>query len=73
MKKLPPVRILIVEDNLARETLLKSWLPEGVRTAVVTSAGSAVAKKLSSLTTSVMLWHVLWKRGFLWPLWIWAE
>ena len=43
MVKHPPFfRILIVEDNLERANLIKSWLPSDARPVVVTSAGKAI-------------------------------
>jgi CheY-like chemotaxis protein len=35
-------RILMVEDNPARIELLKSWLPEDLKTVVASSAGKAI-------------------------------
>jgi len=43
IKKPKPVfRILIVEDDPERADILQSWLPEGTRAVVVTSAGKAL-------------------------------
>jgi CheY-like chemotaxis protein len=38
----PAFRILIVEDNPARTSLLQSWLPEGVKAVVASSAGKVL-------------------------------
>lgn len=35
-------RVLIVEDDPERESLLRSWLPENWRAVVATSAGAAI-------------------------------
>ncbi len=36
------LRILIIEDDQAREERIKSWLPDHVRPVVVASAGAAI-------------------------------
>lgn len=36
------IRILIVEDNLERDRILRGWMPPGVRAVVARSAGAAL-------------------------------
>lgn len=63
MKKPKPVlRILIVEDDPDRARRLQSWLPEGVRTVVVASAGRALGvlhRDRGSVYAGILLDHDL--------------
>jgi CheY-like chemotaxis protein len=63
MRKPKPVfRILIVEDDADRTKILKSWLPEDVRTVVVTSAGKAMgllARDRGNVYGGILLDHDL--------------
>ncbi len=56
------LRILIIEDDTAREERIKSWLPDDVRPVVATSAGTAIGTlRLDSglVYAGVMLDHDL--------------
>ena len=59
------LRILIIEDDTAREERIKSWLPDDVRPVVATSAGAAIGTlRLDSgfVYAGVMLDHDLQDR-----------
>lgn len=63
MKKQQPVfRILIVEDDPGRAQLLKSWMPNNVRTVIVSSAGKAIGlikRDRGNVYAGIMLDHDL--------------
>jgi CheY-like chemotaxis protein len=55
-------RILIVEDNFARASILKTWLPKDVNPIVVESAGKAIGllnRDRGSIYAGIMLDHDL--------------
>jgi CheY-like chemotaxis protein len=58
----PFFRILIVEDDPARAQKFQSWLPEDVRTTIVTSAGKAMGvlkRDRGNVYAGIMLDHDL--------------
>ena len=55
-------RILIVEDNMPRANLLKSWLPIDIKPVLVTSAGAAIGlikRDRGNVYAGIMLDHDL--------------
>lgn len=64
-KPKPVFRILIVEDDPDRAQTLESWLPEDVRTVVVTSAGKAMGLlnwSIRSMSSGRRSWSAGWRR-----------
>ena len=58
----PFFRILVVEDDPQRASLLQSWLPEDVRTVLVTTAGKAIGllkRDSGNVYAGIMLDHDL--------------
>ena len=58
----PFFRILIVEDDLERASLLQSWLREDVRTVMVTTSGKAIGllkRDRGNVYAGIMLDHDL--------------
>ena len=56
------IRILIVEDDVKREEVLLSWLPESVRPVVASSAGQAIGilrRDSGSIYAGIILDHDL--------------
>lgn len=60
------LRVLIVEDDPAREARLRGWLPEGFRAVVVPTAGAAIGTLRmdpGSVYSAILLDHDLQNRA----------